>query len=132
MLDRSSIKNYVYNMNKLPIEKKIQVINLLVEGNSIRATSRIANVDKETVMKLLCKVGAACQKFHDQTVTNVNSRRVQCDEIWQYIYCKDANIPDNMKASNATPDMMTIRPTIRIKRQRGEFLSRGKHTAHLR
>jgi IS1 family transposase len=83
-------------MNKLSIEKRVQVINLLVEGNSIRATSRIANVDKETVMKLLVDVGSACWKFHDEKVVNVNSRRIQCDEIWSFVYSKEKNKPANV------------------------------------
>src|SRR5689334_22478534 len=96
MLDRSSIVPYIYIMNKLPIEKKIHVIQCLVEGMSIRATSRVANVDKETVMKLLCNVGAACWKFHDETVVNINSRRIQCDEIWSFVYSKEKNKPHNV------------------------------------
>lgn len=84
-------------MNKLPIEKKAQIINLLVEGNSLRSTSRICDVSINTVTKLLVEVGAACEKFHHETVVNVNSKRVQCDEIWSFIYSKEKNIPEGME-----------------------------------
>lgn len=75
-------------MNKLPIEKRKQIINLLVEGNSLRATSRIVDVSINTVSKLLVDVGRACEKFHDETVRNVNARRVQADEIWSFVAMK--------------------------------------------
>jgi IS1 family transposase len=84
-------------MSKLSIEKKVQVINLLVEGNSCRAASRIADVSFNTVLKLLVEVGSACWKFHDETVVNLKSKRIQCDEIWSFVYSKEKNKPDNVE-----------------------------------
>lgn len=84
-------------MNKLPIEKRVKIINLLVEGNSLRSTSRICDCSINTVTKLLVEVGRACEKFHDETVINVQSKRVQCDEIWSFVYAKEKNKPDEMK-----------------------------------
>src|SRR5688572_10782173 len=84
-------------MNKLSIEKRTQIIKLLVEGNSIRSCTRIADVSKNTVTKLLVEVGKACHKFHNEKVVNVTSKRVQCDEIWSFVYAKEKNKPDNMK-----------------------------------
>lgn len=79
-------------MNRLPIEKRAQILHLLVEGNSMRATSRIADVSINTVKKLLEDVGAACLEFHDAIVRNINSKRVQCDEIWSFCYTKEKNV----------------------------------------
>ena len=93
MLDRSRINS----MNKLPIDKRTQIISLLVEGNSLRATSRITGCSINTVTKLLVDVGMACQKFHDATVLNVVSKRVQCDEIWSFVYSKQKNVPEGME-----------------------------------
>lgn len=84
-------------MNKLPIEKRKQIIQLLVEGNSLRSCSRIADVSINTVTKLLVDVGKACEKFHDETVRNVNARRVQADEIWSFVYSKQKNVPEGME-----------------------------------
>ena len=84
-------------MNKLPIDKRTQIISLLVEGNSLRATSRITGCSINTVTKLLVDVGMACQKFHDATVLNVVSKRVQCDEIWSFVYSKQKNVPEGME-----------------------------------
>ena len=82
-------------MNQLPIAKKVQIINLLVEGNSLRATSRIADCSINTVTKLLVNVGAACLRYHNETVMNVAARRVQCDEIWSFVYAKQRNLPED-------------------------------------
>jgi len=99
MLDRSSILLYICFMNKLPIDKRVQIINLLVEGSSLRATSRIADVSINTVTKLLIDVGRACEKFHDETVMFVETQRIQCDEIWSFVYSKQKNVPDGMEES---------------------------------
>src|ERR1700678_2709571 len=97
MLDRSRINAYLYVMNKLPLQKRIQIINLLVEGSSLRAASRIADVSINTVTKLLVDVGRACEKFHDLAVQNVVSQRIQCDEIWSFVYSKQKNVPMGME-----------------------------------
>jgi IS1 family transposase len=94
MLDRSSIIIYLWYMNKLPIAKKVQIINLLVEGSSLRAASRIADVSINTVTKLLVDVGRACEVFHDEKVKAIKSKRIQCDEIWSFVYSKQKNVPD--------------------------------------
>ena len=86
-------------MNKLSIEKRVQIINLLVEGNSVRATTRIADVSKNTVSKLLVEVGKACEKFHNEKVVNLKSRRIQADEIWSFVYAKEKNKPQNIEGA---------------------------------
>lgn len=96
MLDRIRKTLYLSSMNKLPIEKRKQIINLLVEGNSLRSCSRIADVSINTVTKLLVDVGRACQEFHNNTVVNVKSERVQCDEIWSFCYAKQKNVSQDM------------------------------------
>ncbi|MGA3015335.1 MAG: IS1 family transposase [Bacteroidales bacterium] len=84
-------------MNNLPLAKKVQIINLLVEGNSLRSTSRITGCSINTVTKLLVDVGKACQDFHNEKVIDVRSKRVQCDEIWSFVYAKKKNIPEELK-----------------------------------
>lgn len=78
-------------MNKLPISKKVQIVNLLVEGCSLRATSRIADVSINTVTKLLVDVGRACEIFHDEKVVDLTSTKIQADEIWSFINSKEKN-----------------------------------------
>ncbi len=94
-------------MNKLPIEKRVQIINLLVEGNSLRSTSRICDVSINTVTKLLVDVGIACEKFHDETVKGIKSNRVQCDEIWSFVYAKEKNVEEAVAAPEKAGDVWT-------------------------
>lgn len=68
-------------MNRLSLEKRVQILKCLVEGNSIRATARICGVVKNTVLKLLVEVGGACMDYHDEHVRNLSCKRIQCDEI---------------------------------------------------
>jgi hypothetical protein len=68
-------------MDKLPLTKRAQILGLLVEGHSLRATSRLADCSINTVTKLLVDVGTACAAYHDKTVRNLTSKRIQCDEI---------------------------------------------------
>lgn len=82
-------------MNNLPLPKKVQIINLLVEGNSLRATSRIVGVSINTVTKLLVDVGAACEQYHIDNMVNIPARKVQCDEIWSFVYAKKKNLPED-------------------------------------
>jgi len=80
-------------MNKLPLSKQAQIIQLLCEGCSLRATSRISDTAFNSVKQLLIDVGTACQIFHDETVRGIRARRVQCDEIWSFVYSKQKNTP---------------------------------------
>ena len=96
MLDRLRNDAYFSIMNTLPTEKKVQIVNLMVEGMSLRAISRIADVSINTVIKLLVEVGKACEKFHNDTVHNVNSQRIQCDEIWSFCFAKQKNVSQEM------------------------------------
>jgi len=84
-------------MNQLSLEKRVQIVNMLVEGNSLRAISRIADVSINTVTKLLVDIGTACQKYHDEHVINVKAKKIQCDEIWSFVYSKEKNLPPELQ-----------------------------------
>jgi len=92
--------NYIWGMRKLDTKTRALIIRLLVEGNSIRATSRIADVSKNTVNKLLIDAGKACAKYHDENVRNVKASVIQCDEIWSFTYAKQKNV----KTATAAPE----------------------------
>ena len=80
-------------MNKLSTERRVQILTCLVEGNSIRATSRITGAAKNTVIKLLVDAGEACAEYQNKTLRNLSCKRLQCDEIWSFCYCKQKNVP---------------------------------------
>ena len=94
-------------MNKLPIAKRAQILSLLCEGNSLRAASRLADVSINTVTKLLVDAGAACATYHDAHVRGVKARRVQCDEIWSFVYAKAKNVPTAKRQDRAYGDVWT-------------------------
>jgi IS1 family transposase len=94
-------------MNKLPLEKRVQILSLLVEGSSMRAISRVCGVSINTVTKLLESAGEACIAFHDEKVRNVKSRRLQCDEIWSFNYCKRVSLPGAKAAPEKAGDVWT-------------------------
>src|SRR6266852_9446216 len=79
-------------MNQLKTAKRAQVIAALIEGNSINATCRMLGVGKHTVLRLLEDAGCACATYHDVMVRGLESRRIQCDEIWAFVYGKDKNL----------------------------------------
>lgn len=85
-------------MNRLPLEKRTQILGLLVEGNSLRATSRLADVSINTVTRLLVDLGAACAGYHDAHVRNVSAKRFQCDEIWSFVGAKAKNVTPEKQA----------------------------------
>jgi IS1 family transposase len=80
----------------LSIDKKVAVITALVEGCSVRSTSRMTGVAKGTILRLLETVGTACQEYHDSVVRNVSAKRVQVDEIWSFCYAKEKNATEEM------------------------------------
>jgi IS1 family transposase len=85
-------------MNRLPVQRRIEILGLLVEGNSLRATSRLADVSINTVTKLLVDLGAACAEYHHANVHNLRVRRLQCDEIWAFVGAKSKSASPERKA----------------------------------
>jgi len=74
--------------NKLPPPKRPQILGMMVEGVSIRATSRMTNASKNTIVKLLADAGNACLDYQDRALRNLPCKRIQADEIWSFVYAK--------------------------------------------
>ncbi|MEQ8328676.1 MAG: IS1 family transposase [Parvibaculum sp.] len=94
-------------MNKLPLHTRVQILNMLVEGSSMRSISRVAGVSINTVTKLLVDAGEACAAYHDEHVRNVKASRVQCDEIWSFTYAKAKNVAKAKAAPEVAGDVWT-------------------------
>jgi len=73
-------------MNKLTRTERVQVINCLIEGCSIRATVRMTGIAKKTVMRLLAEVGQVCESYQDRLFRNLSCRLIQLDELWGFNY----------------------------------------------
>jgi IS1 family transposase len=84
-------------VNKLSTVEKSRVISALVEGNSLRAVTRMTGVHRTTVRKLLCDLGAACSEYQDRVFRDLKCKRVQCDEIWSFVGAKEKNCSAEMK-----------------------------------
>jgi len=100
-------------MNVLALEKRIQIVHLLVEGNSLRATARISGCSIRTVMRLFREAGAACQEYHNKKVAGVKAKKIECDEIWSFVYAKDKNKPES-KEGGSVWTWVAIDPTTKL------------------
>lgn len=90
ILERSS--TVALEMNALSKERQLAVIGATVEGNSIRSIERMTGIHRDTIMRLIVRVGEGCAKLLDGLVRNVPAKRVQCDEIWTYVFVKQARM----------------------------------------
>ena len=94
-------------MNKLSNERRVQVVKALVEGNSINGIVRMTGVAKNTVLKLLADLGSKCLDYQEATLRNLNLRYLQCDEIWEFCYAKEKNVPADKKGTFGFGDVWT-------------------------
>ena len=94
-------------MNKLPPKTRALILNMLCEGQSMRATARLADVSFNTVAKLLIDAGKVCADLHDEMVQGVTASRIQCDEIWSFTYAKQKNVPNAKEAPAEAGDTWT-------------------------
>ena len=79
-------------MNRVPLNRRTQIINCLVEGNSIRSTERLTNTHRDTIMRLMVEVGDGCTRIIDEKMRNLPCKRLQVDQIWSYVGKKQAQL----------------------------------------
>ena len=94
-------------MNKLNTKTRKLIIRCLVEGQSIRATARTADVSKNTVTKLLIDAGKACADYQDKVLRDLPCHRIQVDEVWSFIYAKEKNVARAKSAPVEAGDVWT-------------------------
>ena len=94
-------------MNRLTIQNRALILGCLVEGNSMRATSRMCDVSINTVTKLLVDLGTACSEYQYNTLRNLKCARVQVDEIWSFCYAKAKNVPAEKHGEFGVGDVYT-------------------------
>jgi IS1 family transposase len=94
-------------MNKLPVAKRATILQMLCEGSSMRAITRITGASLNTVTKLLIDAGKACDAYHNEHVRGVKATRVQCDEIWAFCYSKQKNVMIAKAAPEGAGDVWT-------------------------
>ena len=94
-------------MNKLSLERRAQIVSLLVECCGINAITRITSVSVHTVLNLLSAVGDACAKYQDEHLRGLTSKRIECDEIWAFCYAKQKNVPAELQGRLGYGDVWT-------------------------
>lgn len=94
-------------MNKLPLTTRSLILKMLCEGQSMRATARLADVSYNTVGKLLVDAGKVCAELHDELVQDVTASRIQCDEVWSFTYAKQKNVAKAKAAPDEAGDTWT-------------------------
>ncbi len=94
--------------NILSNADRAAVVAALVEGNSIRATSRMTGVARNTVTKLLLDLAAVCAAYSDEHLVNLPCKRLQVDEIWEFCYAKAKNVPADKKGTFGYGDVWTF------------------------
>jgi len=94
-------------MNKLDKTERAQLISVLVEGNSLRATARICDVAFNTALKFVPQIGRGCADYQDKAFRNLKCKRIQCDEIWSFCYSKQKNVPKDKQRIFGYGDVWT-------------------------
>lgn len=95
------------DMNNLSHETRCAIVRCLVEGCSIRSTVRITGASMNTIQKLTRELGEACLAYQDKALRLLNCKRIECDEIWNFCYAKDKNLPDDMRHRQDVGSMWT-------------------------
>ena len=94
-------------MNRLDTKTRTLILRCLVEGMSVRATARTADVSKNTVNKLLIDAGKACADYQDKALRDLPCQRIQVDEIWAFVYAKEKNVAKAKAAPADAGDVWT-------------------------
>jgi IS1 family transposase len=97
----------MFSMNRLSTEKRAAILGMLVEGNSLRATTRMAGCSINTVSKLLLDVGEACTEYQDRILRDLPCTTIEADEIWSFCYSKQKNVPEAHKGEFGYGDVWT-------------------------
>jgi IS1 family transposase len=79
-------------MNILGSSKQEMVIGSMVEGSSIRSTERMTGVHRDTIMRLVVKVGDACEKIMDTTMRDLSCKNIEVDEVWSFVGKKQRHV----------------------------------------
>jgi IS1 family transposase/lambda repressor-like predicted transcriptional regulator len=94
-------------MNRLDRTERAQIIRALIEGNSLRSVSRMTGFARNTISTLLVQLGEACSEYQDRVLRNLQSTRIEADEIWSFCYAKAKNVPEDKSGTFGYGDVWT-------------------------
>lgn len=107
MLDLIDFGQYKISMRRLDTKERAQILNMLCEGMAIRAVARVTGKSKNTISKLLVDAGKVCSAYQDEHFRNLNTTRVEVDEIWSFVYAKKKNVAAAKAAPEGAGDIWT-------------------------
>jgi len=84
----------------VPKDRQTEIIRAHVEGNSIRSMERMTGIHRDTIMRLIVRIGQVCARLLDERIKDVPAQRIQADEIWTYVFKKEARL-----STDDHPDM---------------------------
>ncbi|MCA1605262.1 MAG: hypothetical protein LC775_07285, partial [Acidobacteria bacterium] len=73
----------------LPDDQALLILNLLVEGASIRSIERITQIEKKTILSLLTLAGQRCEDLTNRYMRKVSCVELQFDELWTFCQMKE-------------------------------------------
>jgi len=79
-------------MNILKAEKQEAAIAALVEGSSIRSVERMTGIHRDTIMRLMVRVGQNCEKILNNNLRNLKCKNLQVDELWCFVGKKQRHL----------------------------------------
>jgi IS1 family transposase len=94
-------------MNKLDQKARAQALQMMAEGVSLRAITRLSGISRTTLIKLLEDAGQAFSEYQDRTLMNLPCKRLQVDEAWAFCYAKQKNVPNAKAAPEGAGDIWT-------------------------
>ena len=94
-------------MNRLPHDKRAQCLQMMAEGISLRAMTRLTGISRTTLIKLLEDAGQAFSEYQDRVLVNLPCKRIQVDEAWAFCYAKQKTVPTAKAAPEGAGDIWT-------------------------
>jgi hypothetical protein len=85
-------------------EKRVQILRLLAEGNSVRSTARLMNSQIRTVLRQLVIAGEECRQFLHDNLVEIKARHIQLDEQWTYCGCHQRRVAPEQQGNRAIGD----------------------------
>lgn len=81
--------------NVLKRDKQVAALSMLLEGSSIRSTERITGVHRDTIIRLMIRVGHTAEVFASSQLVDLDCKRIEVDEIWAFVQRKNKNVTDS-------------------------------------
>lgn len=76
--------------NVLSHENRLRVLAALLDGNSVRATSRMTGVHQDTISRFALAAGQGAASLHNRIARDLKCSLIEVDEQWSYCGVKQS------------------------------------------